>query len=149
MVLNAYSIHGINVDTANYSLTLAAYAKILFSSIPLYRKSFKISNLLRYIVRSTRQQICKMYLSIPKYIIQPSPKGNLSVQIQHEAAKAKFQNKKHTSPKTVLSMQPLTMRAEKRVSLLRMAVIIGVLIFLDALIISLMRGTPSVTSDFS
>ena len=90
-----------------------------------------------------------MYLSISKYIRQPSPKGKLGVQIQHEATKATFRTKKRTSPRTVFSMQPLTMRAEKRVSQLSMAVIIGVLIFLDALIISLMRGTPSVTSGFS
>ena len=44
-------------------------------------------------------------------------------------------------------MRPLTMRADATLlSLTSLAVMIGVEICLDALIISLMRGTPSVTS---
>jgi hypothetical protein len=51
-----------------------------------------------------------------------------------------------TSPRYVFSNRPLTMRAE--VSLFgdtSFAVMIGVLMFLAALMISLIRGTPSVT----
>lgn len=54
-----------------------------------------------------------------------------------------------TSPSVVFSILPLTIRASSgSLSIRRGAVIIGVLIFLDALMISLMRGTPSVMSQF-
>ena len=51
-----------------------------------------------------------------------------------------------TSPRYVFSNRPFTIRAD--VSLFgdtSLAVIMGVLMFFDALIISLMRGTPKVT----
>ena len=52
-----------------------------------------------------------------------------------------------TSPRTVFSMRAFTIRAAfKSLSDTSFAVIIGVLIFLAALIISLIRGTPRVTS---
>ena len=56
-------------------------------------------------------------------------------------------NNVHTWPKVVLSMRPLTIRAVFTLLLhSRAAVMMGVLIFLAPFIISLIRGTPSVTS---
>lgn len=53
----------------------------------------------------------------------------------------------NTSPSTVFSIRPFTMRAAfTSVSHLSFASIIGVLIFFAAFIISLMRGTPRVIS---
>ena len=50
-----------------------------------------------------------------------------------------------TSPKVVFSMRPLTLRANSgSLSLSRLTVMMGVLIFLLALMISLILGTPSV-----
>merc|ERR1719510_2613739 len=50
-----------------------------------------------------------------------------------------------TSPKVVFSIRPLTLRANSAsFSFCKDTVIIGVLIFLEALMISLIRGTPRV-----
>ena len=50
-----------------------------------------------------------------------------------------------TSPSVVFSMRPFTMRAAfTSLAATSGAVMMGVLIFLAALMISLMRGTPSV-----
>lgn len=53
---------------------------------------------------------------------------------------------KHTSPSIVFSNRPFTIRADGSLSAVTsLQLIIGVLIFLEALIISLIRGTPRVT----
>lgn len=53
---------------------------------------------------------------------------------------------KHTSPSSVFSKRPFTIRAEASLSLVTsLQLIIGVLMDLAAFMISLMRGTPSVT----
>lgn len=59
-----------------------------------------------------------------------------------------YKNNVHTWPKVVLSMRPLTIRAVFTLLLhSRAAVMMGVLILLAPFIISLIRGTPSVTSN--
>ena len=53
----------------------------------------------------------------------------------------------HTSPSSVFSTRPFTMRANSwSLSVVNLAEMIGVLMVLDAFIISLIRGTPSVMS---
>lgn len=91
-------------------------------------------------------------ISSPIMYLYKNPKHNICIERQKENISEhshtyQVRNTRFTCSRSVFSMRPFTILAYiSLASISSFAVIIGVLIFLAALIISFILGTPSVTS---